>query len=74
MSGTNEIEVLADSQVTILSERRRHAAWGSARLPLPDKITFHAHAGDGVRSETPGGGGYGREDEPAVAMIAKDAR
>ncbi len=65
MSGTNEIEVLADSQVTILSERRRHAAWGaargtaseagtnlyierrSARLPLPDKITFHAHAGDG---------------------------
>ena len=67
MSGTNEIEVLADSQVTILSERRRHAAWGvpadreeagtnlcierrSARL-LPDKITFHAHAGDGVERD-----------------------
>jgi N-methylhydantoinase B len=75
-----EIELLTDSQVTILSERRRHAAWGAAgggagaaganwriegtgpeaiTLPLPGKVTFHARAGDRVRIETPGGGGYG---------------
>ncbi len=86
-----EIELLADSQVTILSERRRHAAWGAAggtagaaganwriergnaRIALPGKVTFHARAGDRVRIETPGGGGYGREDEPAAATVATDA-
>lgn len=84
-----EIELLADAQVTILSERRRHAPWGlagggpgargenwhhvgaglapapgdreGAPLPLSGKITFSARAGDRVRIETPGGGGYGED-------------
>ncbi len=82
-----EIELLADSQVTILSERRRHAAWGAAggtagaaganwriergnaRIALPGKVTFHARAGDRVRIETPGGGGYGSESDPADETI-----
>lgn len=78
-----EIELLADAQVTILSERRRHAPWGVAGggagapganwhlrptgpagepfdpQPLPGKVTLHARAGDRIRIETPGGGGYG---------------
>lgn len=89
-----EIELLADAQVTILSERRRHAPWGTAGgapgargenwhtvgaglapapgdregapLPLPGKITFPARAGDRVRIETPGGGGYGPGNERAA--------
>lgn len=91
-----EIELLADAQVTLLSERRRHAPWGAAgggpaargenwhveargvgdgaargqpaaERRLPGKTTFRARAGDRVRVETPGGGGYG--DEPAVGEI-----
>ncbi len=112
-----EIELLADAQVTILSERRRHAPWGVAGggpgapganwyipagvcsnppgafqsslhrpepvavgrlrngcsdfespggedektlpVPLPGKVTLRAGAGDRIRIETPGGGGYG---------------
>ena len=42
-------------------------------VALPGKVTFHARAGDRVRIETPGGGGYGREDEPADATIVTDA-
>ncbi len=81
-----EIELLADAQVTLLCERRRHAPWGAAGgepgapgadwyLPgptaageaaqpqrLPGKVSFRARAGDRIRIETPGGGGYGAAD------------
>lgn len=77
-----EIELLADAQVTILSERRRHAPWGAAGggpaapganwhipadgkpLLLPGKVTLRARAGDRIRLETPGGGGYGPAETP----------
>lgn len=86
-----ELELLAEAQVTLLCERRRHAPWGvagggpgaegqnwlvreqglgdggqglgeewGAGRRLPGKVTFRAYAGDRVRVETPGGGGYGR--------------
>jgi len=67
-----EIELLADAQVTILADRRKFAPYGlsggadgalghsllSGR-PLPGKCNFQASAGDIVRIETPGGGGWG---------------
>ncbi len=72
-----EIELLADSQVTLLSDRRKFppyglaggqaGAAGSATLirrdghseSLPGKCNREAKAGDVVRLETPGGGGWG---------------
>ncbi len=91
-----EVELLADAQVTILSERRRHAPWGAAggnaaapganwHIPappageaagprlLPGKVTFRGRAGDRVRIETPGGGGYGTDDE-AVSPASADVK
>lgn len=82
-----EIELLADAQVTILSERRRHAPWGAAGgepaaaganrhipaggepIPLPGKVTLRARAGDRIRIETPGGGGYGEASPPVVEPL-----
>jgi N-methylhydantoinase B/oxoprolinase/acetone carboxylase alpha subunit len=68
-----ELELLAPMEVSILSERRERAPFGleggSPGTPgrnlhgdhqLPGKITFQAEAGDRVRIETPGGGGYGQ--------------
>ena len=66
-----EMAFLAPAQVTLLTERRVHAPWGvgggqsgaaginrlNGRV-LPGKIQFHAEAGDCLRIETPGGGGY----------------
>ncbi len=72
-----EIRLLAPSQVTLLSDRRRFApyglsggqdgACGSASLisadgtavPLKGKFTLYAEAGETIRIETPGGGGWG---------------
>ena len=74
-----EIAFLAPAQVTLLTERRRHAPWGSGggadgaagvnRLngrDLPGKVTLTVAAGDRLRLETPGGGGWGAEDDCAA--------
>lgn len=63
---------LAAAEISLLTERRRHAPWGLAGgadgrpggawlndEPLPGKASFRVEAGDVLRLETPGGGGYG---------------
>lgn len=66
-----ELEFLGDAQVTLLTERRRHAPWGLAggqdgavgenrhngKL-LPPKTSFTARVGDRLVVASPGGGGY----------------
>ena len=67
-----EYEFLAPAHFTLLTERRRHAPWGLAggadAAPgrnllnghaLPSKCEGGLQAGDRLRVETPGGGGYG---------------
>lgn len=67
-----EYRFLAPASVTLLTERRRHPPWGldgggdaapgAAWLngeALPGKTSFEVVAGDVLRIETPGGGGYG---------------
>ncbi|MBU83291.1 hydantoinase B/oxoprolinase family protein [Alcanivorax sp.] len=66
-----ELEFLGDAQVTLLTERRRHAPWGLAGGQdgavgenrhngelLPPKTSFSARAGDRLVVASPGGGGY----------------
>jgi N-methylhydantoinase B len=68
-----EFEALAPMEATLLTERRRHgpagSAGGSAGQPginalngetLPSKTTLRLAAGDILRIETPGGGGWGK--------------
>jgi N-methylhydantoinase B len=68
-----EFEALAPMEATLLTERRRRgprgAAGGSDGAPganlengavLPAKVTLQLAAGDVLRIETPGGGGWGR--------------
>jgi N-methylhydantoinase B len=63
---------LADARLSILSERRRHAPWGLEGgenglvgvnmldgKALPGKCQLAVSAGQKLRVETPGGGGYG---------------
>jgi N-methylhydantoinase B len=76
-----EIQLLADAEVTVLSERRTHAPYGLAgggpgrsgqnllvrkgeTQVMPGKFSVRLEAGDLVRIETPGGGGYGRPEPP----------
>jgi len=67
-----EFEFLSPAQVTILSERRRHAPWGlrGAADGAPGrnrvnadtvaaKVSLHMQTGDRLRVETAGGGGWG---------------
>jgi N-methylhydantoinase B len=67
-----ELEFLAPARVTLLTERRRHAPWGSNGgqpgapgrnlhngRELPPKLTLDVAAGDLLTIETPGGGGWG---------------
>lgn len=67
-----EFEFLAPAQVTLLTERRRHAPWGlaggAAGAPgrnrrngaeVPGKVSLTVAAGDRLTVETPGGGGWG---------------
>ena len=67
-----ELRVLEDCRLSVLAERRRHAPQGreggeeGARgrtlvngEEQPPKVTRRLRAGDLVRVETPGGGGYG---------------
>ena len=70
-----EFEFLAPAQVTLLTERRRHAPWGLAggapgavgenRLNgelLPGKTSIEVKAGDRLGVATPGGGGWGEPE------------
>jgi len=67
-----EFEALALMELSVLAERRRHAAAGVAGgasgapgrtllngAALPPKVGAHLASGDVVRIETPGGGGWG---------------
>ncbi len=71
-----ELELLAPSQLTLLSDRRKRGPYGLAggkpgkpgrnsllrrgrAIGLPGKCVIEARAGDVLRIETPGGGGYG---------------
>jgi N-methylhydantoinase B len=69
-----ELELLVPAEASILSERRRHPPRGSAGggdgscginlkngAPLPAKVNVSLAAGDVLRIETPGGGGWGNE-------------
>jgi len=71
-----EFEFLAPTQVSLLTERRRHAPWGLAGggpgatgcnllngEPVPGKTSLELRAGDRLRLETPGGGGFGEPSE-----------
>jgi N-methylhydantoinase B len=67
-----EFEFLAPTQVTLLTDRRGHGPWGLAGgeagacgrnwldgVELPAKAQISVTAGQILRIETPGGGGYG---------------
>lgn len=69
-----EFEFLAETVVTLLTERRRHRPWGLAGgmagapgrnlldgKPLPSKVSFTARPGQRLTIETPGGGGWGNK-------------
>ncbi len=68
-----EFEFLDDAQVTLLTERRSHAAWGINGgenglkgenwydgEKMVSKTNFHVQAGKKLTIKTPGGGGYGK--------------
>jgi N-methylhydantoinase B len=68
-----EFEALAPMEATLLTERRRHGPAGASGgldgkpgrnalngETLPSKITLRLAAGDILRIETPGGGGWGK--------------
>ena len=72
-----EYEMLTDTSVTVLSERRRGRPYGARggdagasgrntlvrgghEQILPGKVELQLRAGDRLRIETPGGGGYGK--------------
>ena len=74
-----EVELLADAQVTLLSDRRKFRPHGLAgggpgtagqathtsenkTHEIPGKTSMFAKAGDIIRIETPGGGGWGKRN------------
>ena len=69
-----ELRVLEDCRLSVLAERRTHAPKGAAGgadgapgrtlvngAAQPPKVTRQLRAGDVVRIETPGGGGFGSD-------------
>jgi N-methylhydantoinase B len=67
-----EFEFLDPVRVSLLTERRTHAPWGLCGgapglagrnlyngSELPGKVALECRAGDRLRVETPGGGGWG---------------
>jgi N-methylhydantoinase B len=75
-----ELAALAPMEATLLTERRRHPPRGGAGggdgacganllngAPLPAKTTVRLTAGDVLRIETPGGGGWGKPDTKGSA-------
>src|SRR5436309_14333740 len=72
-----EFETLAPMEATLLTDRRRHGPAGGADglggktganllngRALASKTTMRLAAGDVLRIETPGGGGWGKGQEP----------
>jgi N-methylhydantoinase B len=72
-----ELQAEREVSFSLIAERRRHAPRGAEGggdgavgrdfiddVPIPPKTTGSLHAGQRLRIETPGGGGYG---EPAAA-------
>jgi N-methylhydantoinase B len=70
-----ELEALRDLEFSLIAERRRHAPRGAAGgqpgatgrdeidgEAIPGKVTGTLRAGQRLRIETPGGGGYGSPD------------
>jgi N-methylhydantoinase B len=68
-----EFECLSPAHATLIGERRLHAPWGLSGgaegspggqwlndRPLPAKVALDLVAGDRLRIETPGGGGWGK--------------
>ena len=75
MGVVREFEALADAEVSLLTDRRRHRPEGVAGggdgaagrnllngKPLSAKTQFRMHNGDVLTLETPGGGGYGKKE------------
>jgi N-methylhydantoinase B len=73
-----ELECLAPAHATLIGERRLHAPWGLAGggagqsgrqwlngQLLPGKVALDLVAGDRLRIETPGGGGWGMPEQTA---------
>lgn len=75
-----EYELLGETEVTVISERRTSAPYGlfggdpgqpgcnlmirdGVETRLPGKVNLKLNAGDRLRIETPGGGGYGKNEE-----------
>ncbi len=75
-----EYEFLEDAHLSLLTERRRHPAWGLAggssgakginKLngeEIPGKCSLRVKAGDRLQIQTPGGGGFGADsNKPEV--------
>jgi N-methylhydantoinase B len=72
-----ELEALAEMSFSLISERRRHAPQGAEGglpgkpgrdtldgAPLPAKASGTLRAGQRIRIETPGGGGFGEPKDP----------
>jgi N-methylhydantoinase B/oxoprolinase/acetone carboxylase alpha subunit len=68
-----ELSVLEDCRLSVLAERRAHAPHGAHggedgargrtlvnRVEQSAKVTAQLRAGDVIRIETPGGGGFGK--------------
>jgi N-methylhydantoinase B len=73
-----ELQALREMTFSLIAERRHHAPRGGAGgspgapgrdlldgQPLPGKVTGTLRAGQRLRMETPGGGGFGRADSPS---------
>jgi N-methylhydantoinase B len=73
-----EFEFLATTQVSLLTERRRHRPWGIAGGEpgksgrnlldgemLPSKVSVQIAPGQHLSIETPGGGGWGKQKPPS---------
>lgn len=71
-----ELEFLAPTTVTLLTERRAHAPWGLQGgddgvsgcnllngVELPSKVSLQIEAGDRLTVKTPGGGGWHHSKE-----------
>ena len=80
-----EIEALREMTFSLIAERRRHAPRGAvggqpgARgrdlldgQPLAGKATGTLRAGQRLRIETPGGGGFGHVDSSMLPAHAPD--
>ncbi len=75
-----ELEALREMSFSLIAERRRHAPRGAGGgedgaagrdsldgAPLAGKSTGLLRAGERLRIETPGGGGFGQADKPVNA-------